>query len=251
MTNRAHRERRQRTTRKTTGPAIARAHRRRTRSIARGGYITWAGLEQLTNQINLCEPHWDSYRRAMEAVAVRGRDLACAITAALLPNTQAAQIMYQQGRAAGLHLVPFLTETGAFADGEYWPDAHRMRHDLAEADSPIEATGTIAERRARLDAWLEASGDVLDEQAQVDEAAMDRIDARIAGWNTSHGLIVGDARGLIANPQRVTVIPLDDQGQPTGPGREIPFVNLRVTADGWVEGYIARTQGSPQDRADG
>jgi hypothetical protein len=151
MTNRAHRQRRQRTTRKTHGPQTARVLRRRQRALKRVRVlaeftIIGEGFTAMAfRSMNAADAIALVAENAQE-VSQRLRDIGASLA-------QTVMAMYAQGLADGRLLAEGLSIE---ADGEFWPDAQTVRFgDDKEAS-----------RRERLQDWLERSGDVLDEATQ-------------------------------------------------------------------------------------
>lgn len=209
MSNRAHRERRRRLARKTWGPGKARQLRRWMRQLEQ--------FERGFNRLHLALGGMADAAEAWRTLSVSMREFY-----GIPPGSQ---IEFRTPDVAWVIVLPSET-TGAVHDGEFWPDAHEMCHsDAVEPDPLLEPPETIAERRARLDAWLETSGDILDEQPVSEPLGIP------FGGNQMH----------IFQEPRLSIIMLDADGQPTGPAREIPVRSIEMTAEAWVEGYLART----------
>jgi len=148
-TNRAHRERRRRVTRKTWGPAKQRALRRHARITERHMQRVrdLAAFAELTNLIEAATS------ALAQAFVVASQSTEAMVVALHIPNFDRMMAAVAQGDAvADLQIGVLALDVGPTIDGEFWPDAHVVSFDEEKPKS-----------RDQLDDWLDRSGTVLAE----------------------------------------------------------------------------------------
>lgn len=266
MTKRAHREHRRRLKRKTWGPKLERANNRQIkrfermmtrlahqantaadlmRRMATGGLVIGFLGEDHTRPLMTIIPIDDEGRPNGPASCVPAANVRITMggtefVADAIPTGRVVAFDAESVREpirSVTFIIGYLGDPGPTYgvdhDGEWWPDAHDMRHDLViegtAADPLLEPTETVAERRARLDAWIEASGDILDEQPL--DPPLNELGLPFDAW---YRMARNDVH--IFHEERISLTPHDYSEEP-----------IARRARGSVENPV---DGCPDDRAE-